>query len=73
METTLSIGTRVRPSCDGEDTYGRKLAWTRMIGTVVDVWTAPGRSGEVTCQVKWDRRAPYPTSLPVGMLKAVQS
>lgn len=67
-ETTFAVGARVRPYNDGDDSSGRRLYWTRLTGTVVAAWAD---CGEQRVEVRWDRRAPYPTSLPAYFLASL--
>ncbi len=67
-ETAFTVGDRVRPYNDGEDGSGRRLHWTRLTGTVVSTWTD---CGEQRVEVRWDRRAPYPTRLPAYFLASL--
>jgi hypothetical protein len=66
--TTLAIGTTVKPVNVGEDAVGRVYAWSRLRGTVVDLWSD---CGELRAQVRWHQRSPYPTVVPAYFLAAV--
>ena len=65
--TSVAIGDRVKPASDGEDSRGL-LKWSKLRGTVLDVWTEPGTAAEVRAQVRWDRRSPYPSIVPISFL-----
>ena len=67
-ETAFAVGDRVRPYNDGEDSSGRRLYWTRLTGTVVAAWAD---CGEQRVEVRWDRKAPYPTRLPAYFLASL--
>ena len=64
----IAIGSRVKPANDGEDASGKVLKWSKLRGTLLDVWTEPGLAGEVRAQVRWDRRSPYPSIVPLNWL-----
>lgn len=56
MNQPFSIGQRVRPAGDGEDQSGRILKWTRLQGTVVDIWMTDENTSDTQwrVEVKWD-------------------
>lgn len=67
----FSVGQIVRPAFNGEDRLGSKLAWTKLKGKIVSVWTEGGfdawenRTRPVVHKVKvtWFQKAPYPKVL----------
>jgi hypothetical protein len=65
--TSFAIGSRVRPLNQGEDTRGI-IDWTLLRGVVIDTWID---CGQERVQVRWDRRAPFPTVLPATWLEQI--
>lgn len=73
------MGQIVRPVNDGEDQYGKRLAWTKLRGRIVSVWTEGGfdawenRTTPFVHKVKveWFQNAPYPRILEHDWLSAV--
>jgi len=66
--TQFQKGSTVRPANDGEDSRGNLLKWTNLVGVVVDSWED---CGETRVQVRWSRKAPFPTVLPSDWLSLV--
>lgn len=62
---TIATGVTVRPVSDGEDSHGGILKWTKLTGTVVDIWTD---CGELRAQVHWHCKCPYPRVVPADWL-----
>ena len=61
VEAVPSKGDRVKPASQGD-----KVDWTKLRGTVVDVWQD---GQEQRAEVRWDRVCGYPTRLPVDLLE----
>ena len=66
--TTITKGITVRPVNDGEDSSGKLLKWTALIGKVVDCWED---CGELRAQVRWFKKCPYPSIVPASWLVVV--
>lgn len=76
MNQPFSIGQRVRPFGDGEDSNGNIIKWTKVRGEVVDIWMdGEGQFSEWRVEVKWDDRVmdkQYGTRMPAYLLSPIQ-
>jgi hypothetical protein len=72
----FAIGQTVRPAHDGETHNGRIIYWTRIRGTVVDIWPENEDTNNPTwrVQVRWEPSVgrAYATRLTADWLSSVQ-
>lgn len=62
MKQEIKIGSIIRPAADGID-----RAWTKLRGTVLDIWND---AGELRAEVRWHQSIGerYGTRVPVYLL-----
>lgn len=69
MKAPLKVGQVVRWVSDGEDQNGKVLYWTRLRGTVTDIWpTDEQHAGGWKISVRWRQPAPhrYTVGVPIS-------